>query len=97
MSSENNGRFTAGLLFGVVLGALAGLFLAPQTGEETRKKLQETAEDFGKQISKVTEKLKEETNQVIEKGKSFLEEKMDAKKKDNTEESFPGDYKKEIY
>jgi gas vesicle protein len=83
MSNENNGKFAVGLLFGLVFGAVAGLFLAPQTGEETRKKLQETAEDFRKQVAKVTDKLKEETNEVIEKGKMFLEEKMDLQNKEN--------------
>jgi gas vesicle protein len=85
MANQNNGKFASGLLFGIIIGAVTGLFLAPQTGEETRKKLQETAEDFRKQIAKVTEKLKEETNEVIEKGKSFLEEKIDFQKKEKME------------
>jgi len=78
---NNNGRFGIGFFVGILLGAAAGLFFAPQTGEETRKKLQETVEDVKTQLNKITDKLKQETNQVIEKGKDYLDEKIEFGKK----------------
>ena len=49
--SEENGSTATGILLGIVIGAAAGaalaLLLAPATGEETRRRLGETAKKFG--------------------------------------------------
>lgn len=46
------GKFLRNLTIGGIIGFIAGLLFAPQKGEETRKKVQET-------IEKGKEKLKE--------------------------------------
>jgi gas vesicle protein len=49
--SEDNGNAATGVLLGIVIGAAAGaalaLLLAPATGEETRRRLGETARKLG--------------------------------------------------
>lgn len=75
MDNSNSGKFGSGLLFGMILGAIAGLLLAPQTGEETRKKVQNTVEDLQEQLNKLADRIKKETNTIIEKGKNYIEEK----------------------
>lgn len=87
MENSNSGKFGTGLFVGIILGAIAGLLLAPQTGEETRKKVQTTAEDLQQQLNKLADRVKKETNQIIEKGKNYLEEKkelMAQKEEDNS-------------
>lgn len=79
MDNSNSGKFGSGLLFGIVIGAIAGLLLAPQTGEETRKKVQNTIEDLQEQLNRLAERVKKETNSIIEKGKNYIDEKNDQK------------------
>ena len=75
MDNSNSGKFGYGLLFGVFIGAIAGLLLAPQTGEETRKKVQNSVEDLQDQLNKLADRIKKETNTIIEKGKNYIDEK----------------------
>jgi|ADurb_H2B_03_Slu_FD_contig_31_1788945_length_1529_multi_3_in_0_out_0_3 gas vesicle protein len=79
MDNSNSGKFGSGLLFGIVIGAIAGLLLAPQTGEETRKKVQNTIEDLQEQLNRLVERVKKETNSIIEKGKNYIDDKNDQK------------------
>lgn len=79
MDNSNSGKFGSGLLFGIVIGAIAGLLLAPQTGEETRKKVQNTIEDLQEQLNRLAERVKKETNSIIEKGKNYIDDKNDQK------------------
>ena len=90
MDNSNSGKFGSGLLVGMFIGAIAGLLLAPQTGEETRKKVQNTVEDLQEQVNKMADRIKKETNTIIEKGKNYIDEKneqihlKDAENKENT-------------
>lgn len=61
------------LLGGAVLGAVAALLLAPQSGEETRAKIRELLKEKMPNLSK--EKMEELVDQVVEKAKSFGSDK----------------------
>jgi len=61
------------LLGGAVLGAVAALLLAPQSGEETRAKIRELLKEKMPNLSK--EKIEELVDQVVEKAKSFGSDK----------------------
>ena len=52
------------LLAGIAAGALAGILLAPEEGQETRKKL-------AKKARKLEEKLKDKANDLKDKAKDF--------------------------
>jgi gas vesicle protein len=64
MSSTS--KWIAGLMVGLFVGAVAGVLLAPSTGEETRDDL----------LVKI-DLLKEKINELIEKGGEFTSEKID--------------------
>lgn len=78
MSKETN-SFMKGLAFGAVAGAVAGILLAPKSGEETRKDLQDLAEGFK---DRAIDTYSEARKKVEKKAKSLkqLGEKIDEKK-----------------
>ena len=49
-------QFLVGTISGVVAGAIVGLVLAPQSGEETRKQIVNSAKDLKKKLDKLTSK-----------------------------------------
>lgn len=59
MSQESN-SFYKGLVFGSILGGIAGVLLAPEEGEKTRKKLSQKLElikkDYGPLITELSQK-----------------------------------------
>lgn len=59
-------KWITGLLLGMFVGAVAGVLLAPSSGEETR-------EDLLKKI----DLLKEKINELIEKGGEYTTEKVE--------------------
>lgn len=67
------GRFLAGFIVGGALGAIAGILLAPQSGEETREMLNETSKD----ISKRTDKTVKEIQDKAESAVSEMQQKSD--------------------
>lgn len=56
------------LLTGIVLGGAAALLLAPEKGEDTRKKLKSKAQDLAKELEKQAEKGKEQFEDLKENG-----------------------------
>ncbi len=73
MEKQSN-NFGIGLIFGILLGALAGVLLAPSTGEETRRKLMESTEDIQSNLKNLSQKVRKETDEMIRKGKDFVKE-----------------------
>ncbi|MFB6257224.1 MAG: YtxH domain-containing protein [Flavobacteriales bacterium] len=60
---NNTGKVFFAALTGAVAGGVAGVLLAPEKGEETRKKL-----------TKEAQKAREELNDLVEKGKDTVED-----------------------
>jgi gas vesicle protein len=59
----------AGLL-GVILGAIAGLFLAPKSGKETREELKHKAEEIKDKAMATAEKVEKKAEETVEEIKS---------------------------
>lgn len=80
---DNNGKIILSLLVGATAGAVAGLLLAPETGEGTRASLKQSAnklsDDLGKlfkqgvsRVSELASKTKEEASQDFTEATSVL-------------------------
>ena len=67
---------TMTLLFvgGAVLGAVAGLLFAPQTGKETRKEIRHYAMKVKKDVVDTAQRTKAGIEAALEKGRSLLSE-----------------------
>jgi gas vesicle protein len=55
-----------GVLLGALVGAAAGLLLAPQSGKETRRQLQKKAEEVKKTAVKQAEQMKNDLRKKAE-------------------------------
>ena len=75
MSGEGNGFLGTVFAFltGAAIGAGLALLYAPQSGEETRKKLKELSEKVADDVKDHYEKLHKETQKAIESVKSTSE------------------------
>ncbi|HMG15130.1 MAG TPA: YtxH domain-containing protein [Saprospiraceae bacterium] len=62
----SKGKVILGALAGLAAGAIIGILLAPDKGDNTRKKISKRAEDF-------TDGMKSKLNEVIETVKVKLE------------------------
>lgn len=62
--------FTAGLLIGALAGAVVSMLFAPQSGEETREKIMEFADDATGKVAENGRQLLESSRDMLEKGKT---------------------------
>jgi gas vesicle protein len=67
--SENNSKFQtlAAFMLGLGLGAVAGILLAPASGEETRKKVGKWARDTAEKAKESLGDLEEKVEEKLEK------------------------------
>lgn len=63
--SDSSGRFFEGLLIGGVVGYLFGMLSAPKSGQELRKQIADSSEDFYKQASDSLAGIKDKTGHTI--------------------------------
>lgn len=77
----STGKVLLGALAGFAAGAVLGILLAPDKGEETRKKMGKKADDFSdglktklndviETVMNKFESVKEEASEIVEKGKA---------------------------
>ena len=64
MSNQRSGVFLGGLLVGSAIGALTGILIAPRTGQETRRRLQESAEALPDLAQELTETLHKQADRL---------------------------------
>ena len=71
------GKFLAGFVVGGALGALAGILLAPQSGEETRELLNDASKDVVKKTDKTVKEIQEKADTVVTDLQKKSDEIMD--------------------
>ena len=76
-----NSRVGLALLVGFAMGAAAGLLLAPQSGEASRRWLSKKARKGVDQASRAVEDAVSMTTDAIDKGRERMADAMDATKK----------------
>lgn len=93
MSREDNSlMFGIGILAGVTAGIIVGLLLAPASGEESRKKLEEkvnefadncpTADEAKRQVLETVDVVQFKIEKAIERVKNSIKARQLAKAKD---------------
>ena len=60
------GKFLAGFIVGGAVGALAGLLLAPKSGEETREMIAKTSSELYGKTEDSLKEIKEKAEVVVE-------------------------------
>jgi len=61
--------FLVGVLLGSIVGAAIGLLLAPQSGEETREVITESARDIRDKVKEGSRQILESSRDLIDQGK----------------------------
>lgn len=83
--SENNsnfGAFAVGLFTGTLLGGIAALLFAPQSGEETRQFIQDKSQEAYEKAGKTIEETYAQAETSLAEARSKIEElAAEAKKK----------------
>jgi len=66
-----------GLAFlgGAIVGAVAGMLLAPKSGEDTRRELKAYARKAEEGVIETAEEVRAAVDETIERGKSYVAEK----------------------
>lgn len=59
-------QILVGTISGIIAGAVVGVVLAPQSGEETRKQIADSANDLKRKLRKLTGKSVDELNDLQE-------------------------------
>lgn len=75
------GKFFAGFLVGGAIGAIAGILLAPKSGEETRAMLADGAKDALKRADETVKQIQSKADDVVsdmqKKGEEIKEKLQD--------------------
>jgi gas vesicle protein len=89
--------FSKGFLWGAAIGGILGILFAPDKGENTRKKIKKTAEEYGDKGKETLEKTKKKIEPLVEtakekkeKIKNIIEENiMEVEKNDGVDLELP--------
>jgi len=68
------GKFIAGFGVGIVLGAIAGVLLAPEEGKETREKLAKYTSEMAKNTDETVKDIKEKAEHIVTDAQEKSEE-----------------------
>lgn len=71
----SSGSMLLSFLLGGMVGAGLALLLAPQSGEETRKKIKDFADDVKDKTTDYVGKTKEKITSYVDEGKGLYEQK----------------------
>lgn len=64
-NSNNTGTILTTLVVGAAAGAIAGILLAPDSGEKTRKKLSKQAKKLKKEARRTAEDIRDKAEEQI--------------------------------
>lgn len=71
----SSGSVLMSFLLGGIVGAGLALLLAPQSGEETRKKIKEFADEVKDKTAGLVDQTKHKVTDFVDEGKGLIEEK----------------------
>lgn len=71
MGKNNGSNFILGTIVGAAVGAATALFLAPKTGQELRRQINDQASVVKEKTNSLSKTISEQSNQIITKVKDF--------------------------
>jgi gas vesicle protein len=82
MSEQDNEKSVmisvlAGIGIGLLVGAIAGLLLAPKPGAETREDIGHTLSDLGNKIGDLSQQVATRVKSVVDHGKQAVQDKIE--------------------
>ncbi len=82
MSEQDNEKTVmisvlAGIGIGVLVGAIAGLLMAPKPGSETREDIGHTLSDLGTKIGDLSQQVATRVRSVVDQGKQVVQDKIE--------------------
>jgi len=82
MAEQDNERSVmisvlAGIGIGVLVGAIAGLLLAPKPGAETREDIGHTLSDLGTKIGDLSQQVATRVRSVVDHSKQAVQDKIE--------------------
>ncbi|HEX4769439.1 MAG TPA: YtxH domain-containing protein [Bryobacteraceae bacterium] len=75
--AQNNSNVIAWFVGGALLGAAVALLLAPDSGDETRRKLLKQAQKSSKKLGESSQDIVEKGRELYERGRELAEEAAD--------------------
>ena len=77
--NDNDGFSASSVFLAFILGGIVGagiaLLMAPQSGQETREKIKDFADDIRHKAADYTGQMKDRGTSTVENAKEFIEEK----------------------
>lgn len=70
------GSVLAGIGIGVLVGACAGLLLAPKSGEETRDELTKTVSDLSDKIAELGRTVSQKVSGTVDRARAQMAQKL---------------------
>ena len=67
----------AGIGIGVMVGAIAGLLLAPRSGTETREAIWEKLHDLGNKLNDLSHEVAGKVKSAVDSGRQAVVERME--------------------
>ena len=74
---SNKTKLILGLFGAAAVGVAIGILLAPETGQETRKKIASSAGDWGSSLGDLFNSAKESVGNISKKGASLVNRTAD--------------------
>jgi len=97
MAREHGGPgFGTGLMLGSVIGALAGLLLAPMPGEATRAQVRERTAGLRQKAEELKAEAKELVREAVLEGRAAASRMRTGHEDNHPEERFPDDKQEPI-